>query len=56
MVTLVTTGEVEAIDGSRVAVTADSICVHGDSPGAVAMATRVRSALEAAGISIEAFA
>lgn len=56
MVTLATTGEVEGIDGSRVAVTADSICVHGDSPGAVAMATRVRSALEAAGISIEAFA
>lgn len=56
MVELVTTGEIEAIDGSRVRVAAESICVHGDSPGAVAMATRVRQALTDAGVAIEAFA
>jgi UPF0271 protein len=33
-----------------------SICVHGDSPGAVATAQRVRAALERAGVAIEAFA
>jgi UPF0271 protein len=33
-----------------------SICVHGDTPGAVAAARRVRAALEAAGLPIEAFA
>lgn len=56
MVDLVTTGHLEAIDGSRVEVAADSICVHGDSPGAVAMATRLKAALEEAGIMIRAFA
>lgn len=55
MLALVTTGEVEAIDGSRITMTADSICVHGDSPGAVAMATRLKAALEAAGVTIKAF-
>jgi UPF0271 protein len=33
-----------------------SLCVHGDTPGAVTMARRVRAALEAAGFRIEAFA
>lgn len=56
MVTLVTEGTVTAIDGSTVRVRADSLCVHGDSPGAVEMATRVRSALREAGVGIGAFA
>ena len=34
----------------------DSLCLHGDTPGAVAIAQRVRSALEAAGIDVVAFA
>jgi UPF0271 protein len=33
-----------------------SVCVHGDSPGAVAAARRARAALEAAGVTVEAFA
>ena len=37
---MVTDGVVTAVDGSDVRVTAESACVHGDSPGAVAMATR----------------
>jgi UPF0271 protein len=56
MVTLVTEGTVTAIDGSVVSVRADSLCVHGDSPGATDMAARVRAALTEAGIGIEAFA
>jgi UPF0271 protein len=56
MVTLVTEGTVTAIDGSVVSVRADSLCVHGDSPGATDMAARVRAALSEAGIGIEAFA
>jgi UPF0271 protein len=56
MVRLVTDGELVAVDGTVVAVRAGSICVHGDSPGAVAMAGAVRAALRAAGVGIGAFA
>jgi UPF0271 protein len=55
MVDLVTTGSVTAVDGTRVAVDAESICVHGDSPGAVASARAVRSGLEKAGFTVRAF-
>jgi UPF0271 protein len=56
MLELVTTGTVEAIDGSRVTVAAESICVHGDSPGAVAMAQAVRARLAASGVILGPFA
>lgn len=56
MLDLVRTGEIPAIDGSRIRLRADSICVHGDSPGAVAMAKAVRARLDAAGIALTAFA
>ncbi|VFR21007.1 Lactam utilization protein LamB [plant metagenome] len=56
MLRLVTEGVVEAIDGSLARVRADSICVHGDSPGAVAMAVEVRRTLEQAGVTLRAFA
>lgn len=55
-VTLVTEGTVLALDGRPVAVQADSLCVHSDTPGAVAMARAVRGALEGAGLRIRAFA
>ncbi|NIZ91697.1 LamB/YcsF family protein [Kineococcus rubinsiae] len=55
MVQLVRTGTVEAVDGTRVDVRADSLCVHSDSPGAVAMAQAVRTALEGAGIAVRPF-
>jgi len=54
-VRLVVTGRVEAADGSSVAVAARSLCVHGDSPGAVSMATAVRGALESAGVRVVPF-
>ncbi|HEY0237469.1 MAG TPA: 5-oxoprolinase subunit PxpA [Friedmanniella sp.] len=55
MVTLVRTGTVRAVDGSAVPVAAQSICVHGDSPGAVAMARAVRTALVDAGVDVRPF-
>lgn len=55
VVRLVTEGVLQAVDGSDVAVSADSVCVHGDSPGAVAMARAVRTRLEAAGVRLRAF-
>jgi UPF0271 protein len=56
MVRLATEGVVCAVDGTGVAVAAESICVHGDSVGAVAMAAATREALEAAGVAIAPFA
>jgi len=56
MLQLVNEGTVEAVDGSLARVQADSICVHGDSPGAVAMAREVRRTLEQAGVTLRAFA
>jgi UPF0271 protein len=52
---MVTDGKVTAVDGTDVDVTAESACVHGDSPGAVAMAEAVRAGLEAAGVQLRPF-
>lgn len=56
MLRLATEGVLEAEDGSILRLEADSICVHGDSPGAVAIAAKVRDALVAGGISVAPFA
>jgi UPF0271 protein len=53
---MVTDGVVTSVDGSEVAVAAESVCVHGDSPGAVAMGAAVRGRLRAAGVDVAAFA
>ncbi|WP_394289339.1 5-oxoprolinase subunit PxpA [Microbacterium sp.] len=53
-VRLATEGIVEAVDGSLIAADAASLCVHGDSPGAVEMARAVRAALDAAGVVVRA--
>ncbi|GAC56883.1 hypothetical protein GOHSU_14_00500 [Gordonia hirsuta DSM 44140 = NBRC 16056] len=53
VVDLVVSGELTAIDGSTIAVQADSICLHGDTPGAVDHARAVRTALAAAGIRVQ---
>lgn len=55
VVRLVTEGRVTALDGTDVAIEADSLCIHGDSPGAVAMAAAVRAALVDAGVTIRPF-
>lgn len=51
---LVRDGEVVAVDGTRVAVEAASLCLHGDSPAAVAMARAVRAALDDAKVEVRA--
>jgi 5-oxoprolinase (ATP-hydrolysing) subunit A len=56
VVTLVERGEVIAIDGSRVEVSAESICLHGDTPGAVEHARAVRAALTDAGVVVSSAA
>ncbi|WP_406831762.1 5-oxoprolinase subunit PxpA [Pedococcus sp. KACC 23699] len=56
VVRLVVDGVVEAIDGSLLAVRPDSVCVHGDTAGAVSLATAVRQGLEAAGVQLRPFA
>ena len=47
-------GEVIASDGSRLQVDAQTLCMHGDTPGAVANARAVRESLEDAGVSVRA--
>ncbi|OZE28972.1 hypothetical protein CH256_15835 [Rhodococcus sp. 05-2254-6] len=55
VLTMITDGTVQAVDGSRIDVRAESICLHGDSPDAVAMATAVSELLRANDIDITAF-
>lgn len=52
MVDFVSNGEIETLSGRRIPVKIDSICVHGDSPHAVAMARTIRKALIKADITI----
>jgi UPF0271 protein len=52
----VQTGTVSAIDGSTVDIQARSVCVHGDTPGAVEMARLVADRLSAAGATLARFA
>ncbi|MBG6084620.1 LamB/YcsF family protein [Zhihengliuella flava] len=56
MVRLATEGTITAIDGTVIRTDAESICVHSDTPGAVAMAAAVRRGLEEAGVNIRSFA
>jgi len=54
-VRLATEGTVLAVDGSTVEVDARSLCLHGDTPGAVDLARRVRKGLEEAGVEVASF-
>ncbi|MDP3969689.1 MAG: 5-oxoprolinase subunit PxpA [Nocardioides sp.] len=55
VVRMVTEGTVVATDGSIVAVAAESVCLHGDTPGSIAIARAVRTALEGAGVGLRPF-
>ena len=55
-VRLARTGTVTSRAGSSLAVRARSLCLHGDTPGAVELARRVRRGLEESGVQVEAFA
>ncbi|WP_182347983.1 LamB/YcsF family protein [Tomitella gaofuii] len=52
---MVEDGVVPAVDGTRLPVRAESVCLHGDTPGAVAMARSVRAALDGAGVDLRPF-
>ncbi|MEU1576050.1 5-oxoprolinase subunit PxpA [Streptomyces collinus] len=53
---LARSGEVVSRSGTRIEVRARSLCLHGDTHGAVELARRVRERLEASGVRVEAFA
>jgi len=56
VLSMVTTGRVTAVNGSSIAIEVESVCVHGDSPGAVDIAGAVRERLLSGGIELAAFA
>ena len=55
VVQLVRDGTLTAIDGSVLTLRADTLCVHGDTPGAAALAAAVRATLEAEGVAVRSF-
>jgi UPF0271 protein len=56
VVRMVTEGVVTAVDGTEVRVSVESVCLHGDTPGAADMTARVRALLDHAGIEVGSFA
>lgn len=52
VIRMVKEGKVEAINGEDVAIQADTICVHGDNPKAVAFVNEIRKALESEGVQV----
>ena len=55
LIRLLKTGLMPTMDGPAIRLAAQSICVHGDSPGSVAMARRIRAALMAHGTALAPF-
>lgn len=55
VISMVTAGRVTAVDGSTIDISVKSVCVHGDSPGAVRIATAVRERLTAEGVTLAPF-
>jgi 5-oxoprolinase (ATP-hydrolysing) subunit A len=53
--TMVQHGRVSVADGTSIAITVESVCVHGDSPGAVRIAQAVRERLRADGTELAPF-
>lgn len=54
--TLAAGGELRSLDGRPLHLVIDSICLHGDTPGALSMAAATRRTLEAAGFTLAPFA
>lgn len=55
VISMVSAGRVTAVDGSTIPISVESICVHGDSPGAVEIACAVRDRLAADGVRLKPF-
>ncbi|CAN2975521.1 hypothetical protein METHPM2_3460001 [Pseudomonas sp. PM2] len=45
-------GEIISVNGKRMPTRFDSLCLHGDEPTAIAVASAVRKGMEAAGIKV----
>ncbi|MEO8679523.1 MAG: 5-oxoprolinase subunit PxpA [Vicinamibacterales bacterium] len=54
-VRMVKSGDVVSLDGSVIRLDVQTLCLHGDTPGAAALARQVRKGLEDAGITIASF-
>jgi len=54
-VRMVQAGAIETVSGRKLETAIDSVCVHSDTPQAVALARAVRRALETAGVSVRSF-
>jgi UPF0271 protein len=52
--TMVRDRRVDAIDGTPVTLVADTLCIHSDTPGADDLASRLHTALDAAGVAVKA--
>jgi len=48
-------GKVAAVDGSDLSLDARTVCIHGDTPGAVELAAAVRERLDRDGVAVRAF-
>ena len=54
MVRLLCEGVIESVDGKDIALAADTICVHGDSPKAIAFASSLRKTMLSEGLTVQA--
>ena len=50
---MVTEGIATTINGNTIEIEADSLCIHGDTPGAVQMAIKVNTSLKSSGVEIK---
>jgi UPF0271 protein len=50
---MVKEGVVRSLSGKDVPIAANTLCIHGDQPGAVQFASQIRTALEAEGIAVK---
>ena len=55
-VALATEGRLTAVDGHPLRVRADTLCIHGDTPGAARLAAAIRARLDGAGVRVRPFA
>ncbi len=53
-VRMVTEGVVESLDGTLIPIAADTLCLHGDTPGAGRLAAGLRDGLTKAGVTVQA--
>jgi UPF0271 protein len=56
VVKMVQDGAVVSITGKTIMMRTDTVCIHGDTPGAVGIAREIRQALKQAGITVAPFA